>query len=82
MTAYTYEHPTYGFQQLDFPFGEAPRSVLWDDEFAHRVYDAQIQFTYGTEDFHGPTIGERFERQVADCAADGKGYEPVGQRWI
>lgn len=85
MTPYTYQCPT---TELEFEenatFGAAPRSVpcVWHQHEALRVFSGAIQFTYGKEDFHGPTIGERFDRQIADCVADGKGYEPVGQRWI
>lgn len=39
-------------------------------------------FTYGKEDFHGPTIGERARQQVAQAEAAGIKAEPVGSRWI
>lgn len=77
-TPYTYLAPDGSHEVHEFRFGEAPRT----HKGMPRVYDGSIHYTYGKDDFHGPTIGERFERQVADCAADGKGYEPVGQRWI
>lgn len=52
------------------------------EHLAPKVLSGALQFTYGREDFHGPTIGERFKQQIKDCEADGKGYEPVGQRWV
>jgi hypothetical protein len=37
-----------------------------------------LGFTYGKEDFHGPTIKERQDKQLADAKA-GINAEPVGQ---
>lgn len=86
MPRYTYqcdEHgpfDVYSSMAATQPQESCPHGNI--EHLAPKVLCGAIQFTYGAEDFHGPTIGERFERQVADCAADGKGYEPVGQRWI
>jgi hypothetical protein len=41
-----------------------------------------LGFTYGKEDFHGPTIKERQQKQVADAKINGINAEPVGSRWI
>ena len=34
-------------------------------------------FTYGKEDFHGPTVRERQRKQVEDAAIHGINAEPV-----
>lgn len=39
---------------------------------------AAIQFTYGKEDWHGPTLSERLAQQKIDSPT----AEPVGQRWV
>lgn len=45
-----------------------------------------FQFTYGKEDFHGPTIRERVEEHVAANEFVGRkmgvDYEPAGARWV
>lgn len=42
----------------------------------------RLGYTYGKEDFHGPTIAERARKTVSDAAAKGINAEPVGTRWI
>lgn len=36
------------------------------------------QYTYGRDDFHGPTVNERREEQLRLTP----NAEPVGQRWV
>ena len=39
-------------------------------------------FTYGKQDFHGTTIKERQDKQIADAKAGGLTPEPIGSRWV
>ena len=39
-------------------------------------------FTYGKEDFHGPTVVERQREQMRQAESAGIKAEPVGQRWV
>jgi hypothetical protein len=39
-------------------------------------------YTYGKEDFHGPTVVERQREQVRQAEAAGIKAEPVGTRWV
>jgi hypothetical protein len=41
-----------------------------------------LGFTYGKEDFHGPTIRERQQEMVAGAERTGTKIEPVGKRWV
>lgn len=50
--------------------------------FACKVSRITLKFTYGKEDFHGPTINERIEEQERICREDGVDAEPVGSRWV
>lgn len=45
--------------------------------FKCHVKTIRLGFTHGQEDFHGPTIGERQRKTVADAAANGINAEPV-----
>ncbi len=50
--------------------------------FKCHVRSIRLGFTYGKDDFHGPTIRER-QRQIEESnAAAGNSIEPVGRRWI
>jgi hypothetical protein len=61
-----------------------------DEELRHRgaicfkchLKGVRIGFTYGKDNFHGDTIGERQRKTVADAAANGIKAEPVGSRWV
>lgn len=50
--------------------------------FGCHVKTIRLGFTYGQEDFHGPTIRERQEKTVADAKINGYNAEPVGSRWV
>ena len=50
--------------------------------FKCHISTVNLGFTYGKEDFHGPTIKERQDKQVADAKINGIKAEPVGSRWI
>lgn len=50
--------------------------------FGCHVRTIRLGFTYGQEDFHGPTIRERQEKTVADAKINGYNAEPVGTRWV
>lgn len=81
MTPYTYELPDGTQFVQHFPMGEAPREM----GDAKRVYDAALQFTYGKENFHGPTVGERLEADKKEWANAGITAAPAdsnGKRWI
>ena len=39
-------------------------------------------FTYGKEDFHGPTVVERQREQMRQAESAGIKAEPVGTRWV
>lgn len=56
-------------------------SVMQDDCFACKVSTIGLQFTYGKEDFKGPTIGERQEKQYAEARRDGVDIAPVPKTW-
>jgi len=45
--------------------------------FSCHVKTVRLGFTYGKDDFHGPTVRERQHKQVADAAANGVIAEPV-----
>jgi hypothetical protein len=50
--------------------------------FACKVGSISLGFTWGREDFHGPTIRERQREQERVCAEEGVKAEPVGTRWV
>ena len=50
--------------------------------FKCHVGSVRLGFSHGKEDFHGPTIKERQEAQVAQAKAAGINAEPVGNRWV
>lgn len=41
-----------------------------------------LQFTYGTDDFHGDCVQTRAKQQVAEAQAAGVTVEPAGARWV
>jgi hypothetical protein len=63
-----------------FEVEEMPRRGLIC--FACHVKTVNIGFSYGKSDFHGPTIGERQRKAVADARINGYNPEPVGTRWV
>jgi hypothetical protein len=42
----------------------------------------RLGFSHGKEDFHGPTIKERQDKQVAEAKSAGIDAQPVGNRWV
>ena len=50
--------------------------------FKCHVKTINLGFTYGKEDFHGDTIKQRQDLQVAQAKAAGINAEPVGNRWV
>ena len=50
--------------------------------FKCHVSTIRLGFTYGQEDFHGPTIRERQAKTVADAKINGYNPEPIGSRWV
>lgn len=50
--------------------------------FKCHVGSIRLGFSHGKEDFHGPTIKERQEQQVAQAKAAGINAQPVGNRWV
>ena len=55
--------------------------IMADGCFACKVQTVGLQFTYGKDDFKGPTIGERQEQQYAECKRDGVDIAPVAKTW-
>jgi cytochrome c5 len=45
--------------------------------FACHVKTINLGFTYGKEDFHGPTIRERQDKIVSDAKINGYNAEPI-----
>jgi len=45
--------------------------------FGCHIRTVRLGFTYGKQDFHGPTIRERQQKQLADAVAGGINAEPV-----
>ena len=50
--------------------------------FKCHISTVHVGFSHGKEDFHGPTIKQRQEQQLAQAKAAGINAEPVGTRWI
>lgn len=50
--------------------------------FGCHIKTIRLGFTHGKEDFHGPTIKERQDQQVAQATAAGIEARPVGTRWV
>ena len=50
--------------------------------FSCHVRSVRLGFTYGKEDFHGPTVVERQREQMRQAESAGIKAEPVGQRWV
>lgn len=50
--------------------------------FKCHVRGIHLGFTYGKEDFHGPTVRERAQKQVEEASAAGITAEPIGTRWV
>jgi cytochrome c5 len=64
---------------------ETCEKVFYSDEMPHRgpvcfkchIKGVRLGFTYGQEDFHGPTIRERQRQTVEQAAINGYTAEPV-----
>ena len=50
--------------------------------FKCHVKTIRLGFTYGREDFHGPTVRERQQQTVEQAKINGYNAEPVGSRWV
>ena len=50
--------------------------------FKCHVSTINLGFRHGKADFHGPTIKQRQDEQMAQAKAAGINAEPVGTRWI
>ena len=50
--------------------------------FKCHIRTINLGFTYGKEQFHGPTIGEQQRKTVEDARINGYTAEPVGTRWV
>lgn len=55
-----------------------------DTVFARKVRSVGIKYTYGREQFHGPTIKEQNEQQWKEWEKQGiaDDISPVGERWV
>jgi len=61
--------------QREFSADELPRRG--EICFACHVRTVRLGFTYGQEDFHGPTIAERQRQTVEQAKINGYNAEPV-----
>lgn len=59
--------------------GQKPRRT---ECMKHHLQGLRFGFTHGKADFHGPTVRERQQRQVADAKEAGREIAPVGTRWV
>jgi len=50
--------------------------------FKCHVQGIRLGFTYGKDDWHGDTIKQRQELQVAQAKSAGIDAQPVGSRWV
>ncbi len=50
--------------------------------FKCHVKGIRLGFTYGQADWHGDTIKQRQELQVAQAKSAGIDAQPVGSRWV
>ncbi len=50
--------------------------------FKCHLQTVNLGFTYGKEDFHGPTVVERQREQMRQAESAGIKAEPVGTRWV
>lgn len=50
--------------------------------FRCHVKGVRMGFSYGKDQFHGPTLRERQAKQVSDAKINGYNIEPVGTRWV
>lgn len=50
--------------------------------FGCHIKSIRLGFSNGKEDFHGPTIKERQDLQMAQATQAGINAEPVGSRWV
>jgi hypothetical protein len=50
--------------------------------FGCHIRSLHLQFSYGKEDFHGPTVKQRQDEQMRLATEAGIKAEPVGQRWV
>jgi len=73
----------------DFTCVECGRSFMGEELprrgevcFRCHVRTIRLGFTYGKDDFHGPTVRERQAKTVADAKINGYNAEPVGSRWV
>ena len=69
-------------RECDKPFQSEELPRRGEVCFRCHVRTIRLGFTYGQEDFHGPTIRERQEKTVADAKVNGYNAEPVGNRWV
>ena len=49
--------------------------------FACHIKTVRLGFTHGKEDFHGPTVRQRQDKQMADARSAGINAEPVAPLW-
>jgi hypothetical protein len=64
----------------EFEADELPRRGSYC--FKCHIRSINLGFTYGQEDFHGPTVRERAKEQERLAAEAGIKAEPVGKRWV
>lgn len=50
--------------------------------FKCHVNTVSLGFRYGRDDFHGPTVKERQDKQLSDAKLGGINAEPIGKRWV
>lgn len=84
MPNYAYECPKCGRTKHDLrPMSESdyrPNCPFCETVQMDKLLGGSFQFTWGREDFHGPTVRERQERQIAEAKSMGIEAVPVGYR--
>lgn len=50
--------------------------------FKCHVKSIRLGFTYGKDDFHGPTVRERAQKQISEAKAAGLEPQYAGKTWV
>lgn len=50
--------------------------------FKCHIRTVEIGFTYGKQDFHGPTVRERANKQIEQAKSAGLEPAYVGSKWV
>lgn len=59
-----------------------PDGVARLECFRCHIRGIRLGFTYGKEDFHGPTVRERQKAHESEMKSKGIDFAPVGRTWV